>query len=674
MVLSLFSGKETSIPELIAKKKYAQAVSTLRDQLKSRPDDTGLLIQLADVLALDNKNQQAVQILEKAADQFSADGFTTKAIAALKRIERLDPGSSLRVKAKLDSLVRTSEPSPPPKAAPPPQASHEISIDFELDDSEPMALDIGMAPAHEPEPSPPPPATEPKPVVAAKPEPAPAPVPEPEPEPKPEPEVTVPEPEPEPQPDFLSASEPPAPDFLSEAPDETPDFLAPDDGGVPFVDFGGDAAEEPEPAAVVEPEPEVVVPEPEPEPEPELVVPEPEPEPEVVAIEPEPIPEEVVIEPEPEEVAIVSPEPEEEVVVPEVEEPAEIVPDIEPEIDDFEAVASLEPEVVAVEPEPEPAPIAAAEEEDLDLSRLDLDAILDAAVDAVESDHEDEAPLEETEEEEGAFSSLTQDELADVIQGLGLQTFEPGDVIVSQGEPGDSMFVIASGAVKIFQKAPGGKSSKLAELYEGDFFGELALLSGKPRTATIIASSRCELLELDHDTLEDISSRHPRVKERVLEIYNARANSAAREMLEDIDEEDVAPAPAPEPPPAEPEPEPEQSYAGVELKDTALEMMKAGQWTDASALWELYLGVSPLDTSAQASLGLCLAKVGNWPAAVVAFESVTADNPSDASSFFSLAVAYSKVGRMADSKVALQKTLEADPNHAKAKAQLAKMG
>lgn len=641
MVLSLFSSKESaSVPELIAKKKYAQAVTALRDQLKSRPDDSGLLIQLADVLALDNKVKQAVQILERAADQLTADGFTTKAVAALKRIERLDPGSAPSIKAKLDALVRPPEPkAAPPRSAPPP--AQDMAIDIDLDDSEPLALDIGIS-APEPVPAPAP----------AKPKAA-APPPPPEPEPEP---VLVPEPEP--VPDFMSAPEPPPPDFLSEPePPAEPDFMSHATGEVPFVAFGDEEPEEPA-AAVVEPDAEFV---------PEIVA---EAE-DVAAVEVE----EVVLEPEP--------EVEEIAAVEEVEVVEPIV-----EIEDV----ALPPEpVYEPEPEPEPAPKPAAaprkkaaappppppeDEEDEVPEGLDLDALLDAAVDAVEADAVES--LDETEEleeeEEGAFASLSEDEMAAVLQGLDLLTYEPGDIIVSEGEPGDSMFVIASGSVKIFVRTASGASIKVRELYEGNFFGEIALLSGKPRSATITAGSRCELLELDRETLEEIAARHPRVKERVLEIFNKRANSAAEAMLRGIDEDEggfepaAAPA-APAPSPADTSP----GYAGVELKDTALAMMRANQWTDASALWELYLGVSPDDSSARASLGLCMAKVGDWNGAIAAFEAATAANPSDASSFFSLAVAYSKVGKKAESKAALQKTLEADPNHAKAKAQLAKM-
>jgi voltage-gated potassium channel len=63
---------------------------------------------------------------------------------------------------------------------------------------------------------------------------------------------------------------------------------------------------------------------------------------------------------------------------------------------------------------------------------------------------------------------------------------------------------------------------QVRELREGDFFGEASLLESGRRTATVTAGSRCELLELDRDTLDQISGRHPHVLEVMREFHAAR--------------------------------------------------------------------------------------------------------------------------------------------------------
>jgi len=118
------------------------------------------------------------------------------------------------------------------------------------------------------------------------------------------------------------------------------------------------------------------------------------------------------------------------------------------------------------------------------------------------------------------FEDFSDEELLAFIQGLKLLTFEPGDIIISEGEPGQSVFILTTGRVKVFVRGPGHASVALALLGEGSFFGEISTLSGRPRTATITAAGACEILELDRPSLDAISESHPRVR-KVLEEFSA---------------------------------------------------------------------------------------------------------------------------------------------------------
>ena len=81
-----------------------------------------------------------------------------------------------------------------------------------------------------------------------------------------------------------------------------------------------------------------------------------------------------------------------------------------------------------------------------------------------------------------------------------------------------------SGTVKAFRKNAQGKQVALAELTEGAFFGEGSILTGKPRTATVVAWEDCELLELDRLTLDSITKTHPHVWDVLQEFAAQRAS------------------------------------------------------------------------------------------------------------------------------------------------------
>jgi hypothetical protein len=120
------------------------------------------------------------------------------------------------------------------------------------------------------------------------------------------------------------------------------------------------------------------------------------------------------------------------------------------------------------------------------------------------------------------FQDLEVDEMVAVIAGLKLLTFERGDVIIRQGRPGDSLYMLTSGKVRAFVKNAQGKNRPVADLDEGAFFGEGSILTGKPRSATVAALTSCELLELDRPTLDDIVSRYPHVLDVLREFAQKR--------------------------------------------------------------------------------------------------------------------------------------------------------
>jgi CRP/FNR family transcriptional regulator, cyclic AMP receptor protein len=129
------------------------------------------------------------------------------------------------------------------------------------------------------------------------------------------------------------------------------------------------------------------------------------------------------------------------------------------------------------------------------------------------------------------FSDFSEAELRAVIRGLHLLTFEPGDIILSEGEPGDTVFVLATGVVKAFVRNPEGSLRLVREMGEGSFFGEISILSGAPRTATVTAAAHCEVLELDRATLDEIAERHPGVWPVLVQFAEQRSGSREEERI-----------------------------------------------------------------------------------------------------------------------------------------------
>lgn len=123
------------------------------------------------------------------------------------------------------------------------------------------------------------------------------------------------------------------------------------------------------------------------------------------------------------------------------------------------------------------------------------------------------------------FSELSEVDLAALVQGLELLTFEPGEIVVTEGEPGDSLFVLASGRVRVSARDRAGRNHQVRVLDEGEFFGEISLVTGQARTATVTAATPCELLELHRDRLRAIGERHPQVPLVVTDFCDRRLGS-----------------------------------------------------------------------------------------------------------------------------------------------------
>ncbi len=121
------------------------------------------------------------------------------------------------------------------------------------------------------------------------------------------------------------------------------------------------------------------------------------------------------------------------------------------------------------------------------------------------------------------FNDFSKTELAAMVGGLELLVKKPGSIVYTEGEPGDSLFVLSSGSVRVYRQDEIGHNDQLAVLTEGEVFGTPSVLFAKPRNRTIIAVTECELLELERATFEGIAKAHPRVAQLVRELHEERS-------------------------------------------------------------------------------------------------------------------------------------------------------
>jgi len=120
------------------------------------------------------------------------------------------------------------------------------------------------------------------------------------------------------------------------------------------------------------------------------------------------------------------------------------------------------------------------------------------------------------------FSELNEKELLLFLRHLEIKTFPAGASICSEGEPGNSLFIISRGEVAVSRQTRGGRNRWIRNLKEGDFFGEFVFFTDQKRHATVKALTECEILEISQKELKEMIKTRPHIKEIVQNFFNQR--------------------------------------------------------------------------------------------------------------------------------------------------------
>jgi CRP-like cAMP-binding protein len=110
--------------------------------------------------------------------------------------------------------------------------------------------------------------------------------------------------------------------------------------------------------------------------------------------------------------------------------------------------------------------------------------------------------------------------------------FQDGQVVVREGEPGDALYIIVAGLAAVSADNL-GTEKPLGELADGQFFGEMAVITSQPRSATVTARGELDVLRIPKEQVLAILQDYPKVREVVAKIGLARTEDALEKMLKD---------------------------------------------------------------------------------------------------------------------------------------------
>ena len=139
------------------------------------------------------------------------------------------------------------------------------------------------------------------------------------------------------------------------------------------------------------------------------------------------------------------------------------------------------------------------------------------------------------------FAPLSDAERARIVEGAVERRYAPGEIIVRQGDRTSSMFVVASGRAGVTIHGAAGDTRNLAVLEPGSAFGEISLLTGEPRTATVRALTETVVVEIEKGTLEPIVRENPGLCDALETVIAERRREAAD--LFDATREEMAKGP-----------------------------------------------------------------------------------------------------------------------------------
>jgi len=116
----------------------------------------------------------------------------------------------------------------------------------------------------------------------------------------------------------------------------------------------------------------------------------------------------------------------------------------------------------------------------------------------------------------GVFSLLASHEIENVADHLTTVSLDAGEILFHEGEPGNDLYILATGKAAVSIRLPDGSDREIAQFAPGDFFGEMSIFDNAPRSATCSALEKSTLYSLSKDAFGDVISLHPKVAMKLM--------------------------------------------------------------------------------------------------------------------------------------------------------------
>lgn len=131
------------------------------------------------------------------------------------------------------------------------------------------------------------------------------------------------------------------------------------------------------------------------------------------------------------------------------------------------------------------------------------------------------------------FEALPSEELETIAQLLRERRLAEAEVLCRQGDPGDALFIVTGGRIRLSTTDPGGNEKVLTYFTDGQFFGEMSLLTGAPRSATATAESDSQLLVLDKEAFDELLASRAQIMREMLKVVSQRTLQTNQQLLAD---------------------------------------------------------------------------------------------------------------------------------------------